>query len=724
MLEISAPSAGLASQTQCDPHRMTWPEQQMEMAAWATVASPLILSFDVTNLTEYDMAWPIISNREALAINSEWAGPARVVLRSAQTFNTQVRHGAMCEVGYAEDLPNFVVFGRPLPEGRFAAVAINLLNSSAEFSVPVEAMGFGPSATLRARNVWAGADAPPVSGAWDVAILEGHGHLFFVFEAAAPAAPPAPVPVPVPAPAAAAAPAPSQAELASFLSATHWSPCYFISAEPSLLDGCAALARTGTTSIKLIFSGDVENLYPWNTDWPSIMAGVKTLTDLARTDLYDMALRGRATLPAFNYSTFSLITYGLTTAGWDYWCTDFSDSDAALETAEFSSFTAHLLSIGGGKRFMLGKYPKRPPHSTPSPAHYHRNPPPPPPPPPRSVSTTQLTPFPLPRAEHWEGDWAARCGSYDASKRAAPEVQARMTRWLAARQAGVDAGRRAWCRAAALGDCDARSPQAIHAAAGAEVFHATEVNLVWDAMTGFPENINVVVPAVALDMISYSSYDTMFRNPGFAQALDYIASKHNRTAASPSPAVFVAEFGVAQNEESAEALLAIYANVAQWAFSTNAQGVRRASNIFAWELFDNEVNPGKQFPGGRCNNITGPQFNASDLHGFWLIRPDGSTSPSFDYLASIINGSAPMPSPPGPGPQPCTFVPDTDVTDVAGGFEVAAASEAACCAACWSDARCTSAVFTGTSQQCWAKYGGRTVSKKGVTQCLKQQAGH
>ena len=60
-------------------------------------------------------------------------------------------------------LPNFVVFGRPLPEGRFAAVAINLLNSSAESSVPVEAMGFGPGATLvvgvrvlRAASVGAG----------------------------------------------------------------------------------------------------------------------------------------------------------------------------------------------------------------------------------------------------------------------------------------------------------------------------------------------------------------------------------------------------------------------------------------------------------------------------------------------------------------------------------------------------------------------------------------
>ena len=463
----------------------------------------------------------------------------------------------------------------------------------------------------------------------------------------------------------------------SFLSATHWAPCYYISPLPSLWDGCAALARTGTTSIKLILAADPDGTYPWNTDWNPIMANVTTLADLAATNLYDTAFRGRSTEPAWGYTTFAVITYALQTGGFTYWCDAFTDADAAFETAEFAGLTKHFLTAfaGSQKRFML---------------------------------------------EHWEGDWSARCGSYDGSKPASPAVQLRMTQWLQARQDGVEAGRAQWCREArpAGVDCGARDAgAAIHAAAGVEVFHASEVNLVLNAMTtGFPDNILKVIPYVRLDMVSYSSYDTMALSPGFADALDFIAAHHNRTAASPTPAVFVAEFGVAQNEESTENLIAVYNNVVRWAASTNpATGVQRASNVFAWELFDNEVNPSKQFPGGRCNAATGPQFNASDLHGFWMIRPDGSPAPNFYWMQAIINGSAPLPQPPS-GPTQCAQSPGFD--DNTDGFGTTVATQDDCCSECGGNMRCRAAVFVPnapkTSQNCWIKLGVDPVAKKDV----------
>jgi hypothetical protein len=99
---------------------------------------------------------------------------------------------------------------------------------------------------------------------------------------------------------------------ASVVGATHWSPCYYVSPLPSLWDGCAALARTGTRVIKLILDADPTATYPWNTDWAPIMANVSTLAELAATELYDTALRGRATpLPAWNYDSFALVTYVL-----------------------------------------------------------------------------------------------------------------------------------------------------------------------------------------------------------------------------------------------------------------------------------------------------------------------------------------------------------------------------------------------------------------------------
>ena len=60
-------------------------------------------------------------------------------------------------------------------------------------------------------------------------------------------------------------------DIAAVVSATHWSPCYYINPDlPSLWDGAAALAKTGTTSIKLIASNSPESTYPWNTNWPAI----------------------------------------------------------------------------------------------------------------------------------------------------------------------------------------------------------------------------------------------------------------------------------------------------------------------------------------------------------------------------------------------------------------------------------------------------------------------
>lgn len=55
------------------------------------------------------------------------------------------------------------------------------------------------------------------------------------------------------------------------------------------------------------------------------------------------------------------------------------------------------------------------------------------------------------------------------------------------------------------------------AAAGVEVYHATEVNLVAASMVPvnpMPNNVLEVLPFVALDFVSYSSYDTMGQSPG------------------------------------------------------------------------------------------------------------------------------------------------------------------------------------------------------------------
>jgi len=308
-----------------------------------------------------------------------------------------------------------------------------------------------------------------------------------------------------------------------------------------------------------------------------------------------------------------------------------------------------------------------------------------------------------------------------------------MVSWLAARQAGVTAARAAFCRAvlqAAGRALDCADGVAVHAAAGVEVLHGSEVNLVRTSMaTGLPNNILRVVPRVPLDVVSYSSYDTMALGAEFGAALDFIAAHHNRTAASPpAPAVFVAEYGVPQMLQPDPAdLVAVYANVHAYVLSPSplggSAGTRRAMHAFAWELFDNEVRDGVPgFPGQRCDAGTGQQTDPAKLNGFWLLRPDGSASPAFAYLAGLINGSVPLPTPTPRPAGPCTATPDTDMQGGAGGTVVHGVDATGCCRACEDDVQCTAAVLGGTD--CYLKYGGAPVPKTGVTLLTPSAAGN
>lgn len=49
-------------------------ESRSHFGAWCIVSSPLILGYDVTNDSVTKAVWPIISNREAIAVNQQWEG--------------------------------------------------------------------------------------------------------------------------------------------------------------------------------------------------------------------------------------------------------------------------------------------------------------------------------------------------------------------------------------------------------------------------------------------------------------------------------------------------------------------------------------------------------------------------------------------------------------------------------------------------------------------------
>ena len=71
------------------------------------MSSPLTLSHDLNNDTLTDLIWPIIANKEAIAVNQAWAGNSGAVFVDANTtvaladYNHVVQGTLMAHVGSA-----------------------------------------------------------------------------------------------------------------------------------------------------------------------------------------------------------------------------------------------------------------------------------------------------------------------------------------------------------------------------------------------------------------------------------------------------------------------------------------------------------------------------------------------------------------------------------------------------------------------------------------------
>ncbi len=249
---------------------------------------------------------------------------------------------------------------------------------------------------------------------------------------------------------------------------------------------------------------------------------------------------------ARDFDTFILTTFRPgRSAG--YWRESFSTEDERAEEECFASLSRHLL---------------------------------------RTYAQTRKT-FIL---QNWEGDWAIR-GSLDPATKPTAGATAAMIRWLAARQRGVARAR------------------AEFATGGARVFHACEVNLVRQAMVhGAPSVTTDVLPHVAVDLASYSAWDTKDSPAQFAEALAFIARHKRPTEPFGEHGVYVGEFGMPESETTP-----------QLAFDRTAALLAEAQRFGCpyavyWQLYCNEP------------TTKSPKVNA-DFKGFWLVRPDGTRSP-------------------------------------------------------------------------------------------------
>lgn len=211
--------------------------------------------------------------------------------------------------------------------------------------------------------------------------------------------------------------------------------------------------------------------------------------------------------------------------------------------------------------------------------------------------------------QHWEGDWMLRGKAGQIWEPGGPpETRERcdaFARWLTARQQGVTEAR------ASTGNTRCR------------VFHAAEVNRVLDTLRGIPTLASHVLPQVALDMISWSSYDGMGDAVSAWHGLEIIRHYAHPAPGGGRPTIYIGEVGLPESGRTRE-------EVTEW--WDRAMGVFLANDlphIVHWELYCNEPTDGKK-DDYRVRK-------ASELRGFWLIRPDGSRSFSGDYLKLLLD---------------------------------------------------------------------------------------
>ncbi|NEU58610.1 hypothetical protein [Halorussus sp. MSC15.2] len=217
--------------------------------------------------------------------------------------------------------------------------------------------------------------------------------------------------------------------------------------------------------------------------------------------------------------------------------------------------------------------------------------------------------------QHWQGDWAIipwkKREEISAGELRSDDLEPTQTaidgmiQWLNARQRGVE-------RARSEIESDVT------------VLHAAEVNMVLRAMQGQTRVINTVVPETNVDLVSHNSYREMWRafrrwNPNdapakFREILDFVnehapePSEYVKSVLPvPSKSVFVGEYGLpfekVGNEKAAQITKMITHTSLEW-------GV---PYMLYWAIYDTS--------GGK---------------GFWLVRPDGTKSPVWDYIDSII----------------------------------------------------------------------------------------
>ncbi len=139
-LDMFALGPTFGTATNCQPNRLSHDEQITNMTAWVLYPSPLVISCDLSGLSDFELR--LFGNEEVIAVNQDRLGkPA-----------TRIYEQRGQQTGSERPQVNRRVWARPLADGSFAVGLFNLADSPDEF--PLDFSLLGISGTAAVRNLW------------------------------------------------------------------------------------------------------------------------------------------------------------------------------------------------------------------------------------------------------------------------------------------------------------------------------------------------------------------------------------------------------------------------------------------------------------------------------------------------------------------------------------------------------------------------------------------
>jgi hypothetical protein len=371
--------------------------------------------------------------------------------------------------------------------------------------------------------------------------------------------------------------------VAEVLGATHVSGRYYFSGDDFLNEGADRLLELGMGVFKGWLTPGTPDAYPYNSDWPK---GIETLVELVQTPYYRKLLD----------KPFSTFVFVVTEFCRPQWREGLDGDTAAAVEAENYALAAYLLTRykNTGKTFIL---------------------------------------------QNWEGDNALR--AWEIKDPEAYRVARQgMIDWLNARQAGIERARRKF------------------GMEGVRVAGAVEITRTPAGRRPFehPLVVDDVVPHTKADLYSFSTWGT--RLPGdeklLLAQLDHIAERAPASELYGDRNVMLGEFGAYEltythpqnnypaqqqgaeagvfNEASARGQLMASRKQLEYALQW---GVHYA---LYWELYCNGLRDGIRRDRLPKDGSGQRVATADHLKGVWLIRPDGSKTPTWHYFANLLNG--------------------------------------------------------------------------------------